>query len=111
MGGAQPANPRPWFHLAVTSDPKLQPLIINGRIVAQHRATPHLPAEISLAQLRLSSTLLDIEQDDLVAFDRILAPEELSALAERGRGGWRPEVERPALAATVWNYGWLITLI
>src|SRR3954471_8936743 len=37
MGGPEPANPGQWFHLAVTSDPNLQRLIINGRIVAQHR--------------------------------------------------------------------------
>ncbi len=108
-----------WMHLAISTDRGLRRLVLNGAPVAEHRG--YLDRSLALANLRLASEFYnltpdvrprcEVEQDDVVAFDRVVPAEELASLAKRGRGAWVPEVGRAAQAAQVWTRGWPLALL
>lgn len=114
--GDESIPPGRWVHLAISTDRIFRRLLVNGVPVKDERG--YLDKSISLANLRLTSHTYDpkqktglpdkceVQQDDVVLFDRVMPPEELVALAARGRGGWAPELERPVRAARAWRWGW-----
>jgi signal transduction histidine kinase len=114
-----------WVHVALSADYGLQYLTVNGVQVAWQRSAPG--RLIGLAALKLEAegyapdenpeTIRSlrphcvVEQDDLVAFDRVVKPEEFAGLVAQGRGGWVREVERPARAAQLWRHGLPVALL
>jgi signal transduction histidine kinase len=109
-----------WVHLAFSANRRLERLVLNGVLIAER--LDYLHEGIGLSDLRLTSDVFHIptrrdllvpctvEQDDIVAFDRVLPLEELAALAARGRGGLLPELGRPVRAAQMWSRGWPLAL-
>jgi len=110
-----------WVHLTLSVDREFQRLLVNGVPVKEHRG--YLSKSIALAQLRLTGLVhvssnedgtshrCEVEHDDVVAFDRVVPPEELADLAARGRGAWALEQERSARAARIWRAGALLALL
>jgi signal transduction histidine kinase len=98
-------------------------VLVDGVPVAEQTWSGNHGAALHLAALRLRgdvrgeailSTRADamtVEHDDVVIFQRAVPPQELAALAARGRGAWAKELDRRALGQRIWHLGWPVALV
>jgi signal transduction histidine kinase len=103
-----------WTHLSFTSEYGVQKLFVNGKLVAE--VATHPTTSLQLASLGVTAHLRErvnispeerplVWHDDITAWDRALAPEEVAELAAAGRGAWGRVVDREALAVAWMSRG------